>query len=68
MPRGCRSADCPAVGDLADDGDESGASDRPPQCRWTPVETWFVTFKPTVPALLALTPDMPATVLAERVG
>lgn len=44
------------------------ASDRPPEYRRTPVETSFVMFEPRVRALLALTPDMPATVLAERVG
>ena len=44
------------------------ASDRPPQYRRRPVETSFVTFEPRVRALLKLTPDMPATVLAERVG
>ena len=44
------------------------ASDRPPQYRRRPVETSFVTFEPRVRALLRLTPDMPATVLAERVG
>ena len=44
------------------------ASDRPPEYRRTPVETSFVMFEPRVRALLRLTPDMPATVLAERVG
>ncbi len=44
------------------------ASDRPPQYQRRPVETSFVVFEPRVWALLKLTPDMPATVLAERVG
>ncbi len=44
------------------------ASDRPPRYRRTPVESSFVMFEPRVRALLRLTPDMPATVLAERVG
>ena len=44
------------------------ASDRPPQYQRGPVETSFVMFEPRVRALLTLTPDMPATVLAERVG
>ena len=41
---------------------------RPPRYRRTPVETSFVMFEARVRALLQLTPDMPATVLAERVG
>ena len=44
------------------------ASDRPPRYRRRPVDTSFVTFEPRVRALLKLTPDMPATVLAERVN
>ncbi len=44
------------------------ASDRPPRYERTPVETSFVMFEPRVRALLRRTPDMPATVLAERVG
>jgi DNA-binding transcriptional regulator LsrR (DeoR family) len=44
------------------------ASDRPPTYVRTPVETSFVTFEPRVRVLLRLTPDMPATVLAERAG
>lgn len=44
------------------------ASDRPPRYRRAPVETSFVSFESRVRALLKLTPDMPATVLAERVG
>ncbi len=43
-------------------------SDRPPRYERTPTETAFVSFEPRVRALLKLTPDMPATVLAERVG
>ena len=44
------------------------SSDRPPQYRRSPVDTSFVMFEARVRALLTLTPDMPATVLAERVG
>jgi transposase len=43
-------------------------SAEPPQYRRTAVETSFVSFEDRVRALLAQTPDMPATVLAERVG
>ena len=44
------------------------ASDSPPRYERTPVPTSFVVVEPKVRALLAETPDMPATVLAERVG
>ena len=44
------------------------SSDAPPQYRRTPTETSFVAFEPRVRALLAQTPEMPATVIAERVG
>jgi hypothetical protein len=43
-------------------------SDAPPRYQRTPGSTSFVMFEPRVRALLEETPDMPATVLAERVG
>ena len=43
-------------------------SDAPPSYVRTPVETSFAVFEPRVRALLAEFPDMPATVIAERVG
>jgi transposase len=43
-------------------------ADGPPRYERTPTESSFVVFEPRVRALLAETPDMPATVLAERVG
>jgi hypothetical protein len=43
-------------------------SDSPPSYERTPQPTSFVVFEPRVRALLEQTPDMPATVLAERVG
>ncbi len=44
------------------------ASDRPPKYERPVVETSFTPFEPLVAQLLDATPDMPATVLAERVG
>jgi len=44
------------------------ASDEPPRYERTPIETSFVAFEPRVRALLKDCPEMPATVLAERVG
>jgi len=44
------------------------ASDAPPRYERTPGPTSFTVFEPRVRALLRETPDMPATVLAERVG
>jgi Helix-turn-helix domain of resolvase len=44
------------------------ASDRPPKYARPVVPTWFTPFEPLVRQLLAATPDMPATVIAERVG
>jgi transposase len=44
------------------------ASDRPPKYERPVVPTSFTPFEPLVRQLLATTPDMPATVLAERVG
>jgi transposase len=44
------------------------ASDRPPKYERPPVPTSFTPFEPLVRQLLAATPDMPATVVAERVG
>jgi transposase len=44
------------------------ASDRPPKYERPPVPTAFTPFEPHVRELLAKTPDMPATVIAERVG
>jgi len=44
------------------------ASDRPPKYERPAVSTSFTRFEPLVRQLLAATPDMPATVLAERVG
>lgn len=43
-------------------------SDTPPRYERTPVETSFAAVEPRVRVLLAETPEMPATVLAERVG
>lgn len=43
-------------------------SDSPSQYERTPTASSFVAFEPRVRALLKETPDMPATVLAERVG
>ncbi|WP_125133167.1 IS21 family transposase [Microbacterium sp. 10M-3C3] len=43
-------------------------SDSPPRYERTPGPTSFTAFEPRVRELLAETPDMPATVLAERVG
>ena len=43
-------------------------SDAPPSYVRTPAETSFAVFEPRVRALLAEFPDMPATVVAERVG
>jgi hypothetical protein len=44
------------------------ASDRPPKYQRPVVSTSFTPFEPLVRQLLASTPDMPATVIAERVG
>ncbi|MGH3365969.1 MAG: IS21 family transposase [Nocardioidaceae bacterium] len=44
------------------------ASDRPPKYERPPVSTSFEPFEPLVRQLLKTTPDMPATVIAERVG
>ena len=44
------------------------ASDRPPKYERKPVRTSFTPFEPRVRVLLAEHPDMPATVIAERVG
>ncbi len=44
------------------------ASDRPPKYERPAVPTSFEPFEPLVRHLLATTPDMPATVIAERVG
>jgi hypothetical protein len=43
-------------------------SDAPPSYERTPTATSFAVFEPRVQALLKDTPDMPATVMAERVG
>ncbi len=43
-------------------------SDSPPRYERTPRATSFTVFEPRVRALLKEVPDMPATVLAERVG
>ncbi len=43
-------------------------SDAPPRYERSPGPTSFTVFEPRVRALLADVPDMPATVLAERVG
>jgi hypothetical protein len=43
-------------------------SDAPPRYRRTPGPSSFVVFEPRVRALLKETPEMPATVLADRVG
>ena len=44
------------------------ASDRPPKYERPAVPTAFAPFEPLVRQLLVATPDMPATVIAERVG
>lgn len=44
------------------------ASDRPPKYERAPVPTSFTPFEPLVRAILVEHPDMPATVIAERVG
>ena len=44
------------------------SSDSPPRYERRPTPTSFTMFEPRVRALLEETPDMPATVLAERVG
>jgi transposase len=44
------------------------ASDRPPKYERAAVSTAFTPFEPLVRQLLITTPDMPATVVAERVG
>jgi hypothetical protein len=44
------------------------ASDRPPKYERPAVPTAFTPFEPLVRHLLITTPDMPATVIAERVG
>jgi transposase len=44
------------------------ASDRPPKYERPAVPTSFTPFEPLVRQLLATTPEMPATVIAERVG
>jgi len=44
------------------------AADGPPKYERPPVPTSFTAFEPAVRQLLAKTPDMPATVIAERVG
>lgn len=44
------------------------ASDRPPKYERPAVPTSFTPFEPLVKQLLAKTPDMPATVIAKRVG
>lgn len=44
------------------------ASDRPPRYERPAVPTSFAAFEPAVRQLLKHTPDMPATVIAERVG
>jgi len=44
------------------------ASDRPPKYERAPVPTSFTSFEPQVRAILDEHPDMPATVIAERVG
>ena len=44
------------------------ACDRPPKDERPVVPTAFTPFEPLVRRLLATTPDMPATVIAERVG
>jgi transposase len=44
------------------------ASDRPPRYERPAAATSFTAFEPAVRQLLAKTPDMPATVIAERVG
>ena len=44
------------------------ASDGPPKYERAAVPTAFTLFEPAVRQLLAKTPDMPATVIAERVG
>jgi len=44
------------------------ASDAPPRYVRTPTGTSFAVFEPRVKTLLAGCPEMPASVIAERVG
>ena len=44
------------------------ASDRPPKYERAAVSTSFTSFEPIVRQLLTRHPEMPATVIAERVG
>jgi hypothetical protein len=44
------------------------ASDRPPRYEQAAVSTSFTSFQPMVRQLLVRHPDMPAAVIAERVG
>jgi hypothetical protein len=46
----------------------ASSSDRPPKYERATVSTSFIAFEPAVRQLLAATLDMPATVIAERVG
>ncbi|MFF5993100.1 IS21 family transposase [Prauserella flavalba] len=48
--------------------DRAVASDRPPKYERRPVPTAFTPFEARVRAILAEHPEMPATVIAERVG
>ncbi len=48
--------------------DRAVASDRPPKYERRPVATSFTPFEARVRAILAEHPEMPATVIAERVG
>jgi hypothetical protein len=47
--------------------DRALASDRPPKYERPPVPTSFAPFEARVRELLSETPEMPATVIAERV-
>jgi hypothetical protein len=62
-------ADREAAGHLAHHGGQGGGStERLKYVRAPAAETSFTPFEPRVRALLTEHPDMPATVLAERVG
>ena len=48
--------------------DRAVASDRPPRYERAPVPTAFTPFEARVRSVLAEQPEMPATVIAERIG
>ena len=65
---GAEGTDRAAVGDLADHGHQGDVLGLAAAYERAPGTTSFAVFEPAVRALLEDVPDMPATVLAERVG